>query len=130
MIKSIPESRGDQFFAIKFLKWMLATCRTPMSQLLSTMICNSLTRCWGAYWNYRAYIWYNLENSFNWSTITFNWHQEDKVHELYWVKWTPIPTDNKIDKFSKLSKHFMQEWFIIHGQEDHQYEYHRVKISK
>lgn len=48
--KSIP-SRGDQFLAIKFLKWILATCRTPMSTLLSTMICNSLTRCWGAYWN-------------------------------------------------------------------------------
>lgn len=48
--KSIP-SRGDQFLAIKFLKWILATCRTPMSTLLSTMICNNLTRCWGAYWN-------------------------------------------------------------------------------
>lgn len=47
----IPDSWGDQFFATKFLKWILATCRTPMSQLLSTMICNSLTRCWGAYWN-------------------------------------------------------------------------------
>jgi hypothetical protein len=49
--KSIPES-GDQFFATKFLKWILATCRTPISQLLSTMICNNLTRCWGANWNF------------------------------------------------------------------------------
>jgi hypothetical protein len=36
---------------MKFLKWILATWRTAMSQLLSTIICSNLTRCWGVYWN-------------------------------------------------------------------------------
>ena len=47
----IPGSWGDQFFAIKFLKWILATCLTAISQFPSTMICNNLTRCCGVYWN-------------------------------------------------------------------------------
>lgn len=37
---------------------MLATCRTAISQLPSTMICNNLTKCCGVYWNCRN--WRNI----------------------------------------------------------------------
>jgi hypothetical protein len=45
----IPGSTGDQFLETKFLKWILATCLTAISQFPSTMICNNLTKCCGVY---------------------------------------------------------------------------------
>lgn len=53
--EKVPGSWGDQCSAIKFLNWILATCLTAKSQFTSTMICSSLTKCWGVYLNWNEH---------------------------------------------------------------------------
>lgn len=80
---------------------MLATCLTPMSQLLSTIICNSLTRCWGAYWNCTSQNFKKIK-SWNWNFIKF----KALLHPISTHKWTLMQINSIInmnqDKFMEL----------------------------
>ena len=72
---------------------MLATCRTAISQLPSTMICNNLTKCCGVYWNCR-----------NWRNINLVTCSKDKKKQQVIAR-------------TKRLKHSLWLWRTIHNKQ-------------
>lgn len=82
---------------------MLATCRTAISQLPSTMICNNLTKCCGVYWNCR-----------NWRNINLVTCSKDKKKQQVIARTKDWSTRCDCDVLSTTNKEHIPLEYNIH----------------